>query len=129
MRKILAIGLLALSLGGCQTVQLPSLNLSSTVAMNAVYGVENAYGVAITAANAAKSLPLCLTGTTPSATNICVKRSFIVGLQPKVAKARTTVNNMVAFQRAYPTLDITNVLSAAQTAVSDLQSFLASGAQ
>jgi uncharacterized protein HemX len=97
--------------------------------MNTVYGVENAYGVATTAANAAKSLQLCLTGTVPSATNICVKRSFIAGLQPKVSKARQAVNNMVAFQKAYPTLDVTNVMSAAQTAVSNLQSFLASGTQ
>lgn len=129
MKKLLIVAALALGLAGCQTVGLPSLNLNTAVAMNTVYGVENAYGVAITAADAAKSLPLCATGTTPGATNICVKRSFIVGLQPKVSKARQAVNNMVAFQKAYPTLDVTNVLSAAQTAVSDLQSFLASGAQ
>jgi uncharacterized lipoprotein YajG len=115
-----------LALAGCQTT-LPSLNISNAVALNTVYGIENAYGIAVNAANAYKALPLCKTGTRPSATNICAKRSVIVNLQAAMARARIAVNNLVAFQRAYPALDITNFVAAAQTALADVQAVLASG--
>jgi hypothetical protein len=126
MKRLFLVAALGLTLGGCAA--LPSVNLSSAVAMNTVYGVENAYGVAIAAANTYKSLPLCQTGTVISFTNPCAKRSLIVRLQASAARARTAVNNMVAFQKAYPTVDVTNVLSAAQAAVQHLQQTLA-GAQ
>lgn len=129
MRKLFACAVLfvGLALAGCQTV-LPSLNLNNAVALNTVYGLENAYGIAVNAANAYKALPLCKTGTTPSATNICAKRSVIVNLQAAVSRARVAVNNVVNFQKTYPTVDITNVISAAQTALYDVQTVLASGA-
>jgi hypothetical protein len=98
------------------------------MALNTVYGLENAYGLAVNAANAYKALPLCKTGTTPSATNICAKRSVIVNLQGAMSRARLAVNNAVAFQKAYPTLDVTNVVAAAQTALSNVQAVLVSGA-
>ena len=130
MRKLLALAAMicGLALAGCQTA-LPSINISNAVAMNTVYGIENAYGIAVNAANAYKALPLCATGTKPSATNICAKRSVIVNLQSAMARARTAVNNLVAFQKAYPTLDITNAVSAAQIALYDVQAVIASGAQ
>lgn len=134
MRKLLACAALAfglafsLALAGCQTV-LPSLNLNTTVTLNTVYGIENAYGVAVNAANAYKALPLCRTGTLPSAANICAKRSVIVNLQSAMRRARVAVNNLVNFQKTYPSVDITNVLSAARTALIDVQQVLASGAQ
>jgi len=100
MRKLIAVAAMicGLALVGCQTA-LPSLNISNAVAMNTVYGIENAYGTAVNAANAYKALPLCATGTKPSATNICAKRSVIVNLRSAMARARTAVNNLVAFQR------------------------------
>ncbi len=130
MRKLFAVAAMicGLALAGCQTT-LPTINISNAVALNTVYGVVNAYGLAVTAADAYKALPLCATGTKPSATNICAKRSVIVNLQSAMARARTAVNNLVAFQKTYPTLDITNAVSAAQTALYDVQSVLASGAQ
>ena len=129
MRTIYAAAVLmaGLMLAGCQTT-LPTLNISNAVALNTVYGIENAYGIAVNAANAYKALPLCKTGTRPSATNICAKRSVIVNLQVAMRRARTAVNNLVAFQRAYPTLDISNFVAAAQTALADVQAVLASGA-
>lgn len=129
MRMIYAAAVLmaGLMLAGCQTT-LPTLNISNAVALNTVYGIENAYGIAVNAANAYKALPLCKTGTRPSATNICAKRSVIVNLQVAMRRARTAVNNLVAFQRAYPTLDISNFVAAAQTALADVQAVLASGA-
>ena len=118
---------LSLALANCTTV-LPSVSISNAVALNTVYGVANAYGIAVNAANAYKALPLCATGTRPSATNICAKRSVIVNLQSAMSRARLAVNNAVAFQKAYPTLDVTNVVAAAQAALSDVQAVLASGA-
>ncbi len=130
MRKfsLVILALTGMALAGCQTT-LPSLNISNSVALNTVYGVENAYGVALAAANAYKALPLCKTGTTPSPSNICAKRSVIVNLQAAILKAKIAVNNAVVFQRDYPTVDITNVISAAQTALLSVQQILASGGQ
>ncbi|CEG08456.1 hypothetical protein BN961_01871 [Afipia felis] len=129
MRNLQVAAALALSLAlaNCTTV-LPSVSISNAVALNTVYGVANAYGIAVNAANAYKALPLCATGTRPSATNICAKRSVIVNLQGAMSRARLAVNNAVAFQKAYPTLDVTNVVAAAQAALSDVQAVLASGA-
>ncbi|GAA3855217.1 hypothetical protein AFIC_002063 [[Pseudomonas] carboxydohydrogena] len=129
MRNLQVVAALAVSLAlaNCTTV-LPSVNISNAIALNTVYGVANAYGIAVNAANAYKALPLCATGTRPSATNICAKRSVIVNLQGAMSRARLAVNNAVAFQKAYPTLDVTNVVAAAQAALSDVQAVLASGA-
>lgn len=129
MRNLHVVAALAVSLAlaNCTTV-LPSVNISNAIALNTVYGVANAYGIAVNAANAYKALPLCATGTRPSATNICAKRSVIVNLQGAMSRARLAVNNAVAFQKAYPTLDVTNVVAAAQAALSDVQAVLASGA-
>lgn len=130
MRKLLACAVLALglALAACQTV-LPSLNLNTAVALNTIYGIENAYGVAVNAANAYKALPLCRTGTVLGPANICAKRSVIVTLQGAMRRARVAVNNLVNFQKTYPTVDITNVLSAARSALLDVQQVLASGVQ
>jgi hypothetical protein len=131
MRKLVVATALVsgLALAGCQTVSLPSLNLNTAVARNTVYGIENAYGVAVNAANAYKALPLCRTGTLPGATNICARRSVIERLQAAMLKAHLAVNNLVALQKAYPSVDITNALSAAQSALVAVQQILASGAQ
>jgi hypothetical protein len=131
MRKFAAAVALVsgLALAGCQTASLPSLNLNTAVALNTIYGIENAYGVAVNAANAYKALPLCRTGSVPGATNICAKRSVIERLQAAMRKARLAVNNLVALQRAYPSVDITNALAAAQSALIGVQQVLASGAR
>lgn len=131
MRKLVAaIALVSgLVLAACQTASLPSLNLNTAVTLNTIYGIENAYGVAVNAANAYKALPLCRTGSVPGATNICAKRSVIERLQAAMRKARLAVNNLVALQKAYPSIDITNALAAAQSALIGVQQVLASGAQ
>ena len=131
MRKLVATIVLVsgLALAGCQTTSLPSLNLNTAVTLNTIYGIENAYGVAVNAANAYKALPLCRTGAAPSAANICAKRSVIERLQVAMRKARLAVNNLVALQKSYPSVDITNALAAAQSALIGVQQILASGAR
>jgi len=130
MRKHFAVAVLASGflLAGCQTT-LPSFNLGTAVTLNTVYGIENAYGVAVNAANAYKALPLCSTGSVPSANNVCAKRSVIVNLQAAMRRAQIAVNNAVMFQKTYPTVDVTNVIGAARSALLDVQQILASGAQ
>jgi hypothetical protein len=82
MRKLYGAATLMLgfALTGCQTV-LPSLSLDNAVTLNTVYGIENAYGIAVNAVNAYKALPLCKTGTSPGATNICAERSVVGNLK------------------------------------------------
>lgn len=130
MRKpVAAIAVVCgLTLAGCQTVALPSLNLNSVAALNTVYGIQNAFGVAVNSANAYRALPLCRTGTGPGVANICAKRSVIERLQAAMRKARLAVNNLVALQKAYPSVDITNALAAARSALIVVQHILASGA-
>ncbi|HEU4804282.1 MAG TPA: hypothetical protein VFS91_00480 [Nitrobacter sp.] len=131
MRKLVAAiaVVCGLALAGCQTVALPSLNMNTAVTLNTIYGIENAYGVAVNAANAYKALPLCRTGTVPGAANICARRSVIERLQAAMRKARLAVNNLVELQKAYPSVDITNALSAARSALIGVQQVLISGAQ
>jgi flagellar biosynthesis/type III secretory pathway ATPase len=50
-------------------------------------------------------------------------------LQTAMLKAHLAVNNLVALQKTYPSVDITNALSAAQSALVAVQQILASGAQ
>ena len=130
MRKLVAtIAVVSgLALAGCQTVSLPSLNLNTAVSLNTVYGIENAFGVAVNAANAYKALPLGRTGTEPGVANICAKRSVIERSQSAMRKARLAVNNLVALQKAYPSVDITNALAAARSALIVVQQILLSGA-
>lgn len=131
MRKFVVAALAAggLALAGCQTVELPSLNLNTAVSLNTIYGIENAYGVAVAAANAYKTLPLCRTGTVPSTTNVCAKRSTLVSLQAGMRKARVAVDNLVALHKTYPSVDLTNALAAARAALSGIQQTLATGVQ
>jgi hypothetical protein len=130
MRKLVAtIAVVSgLAMAGCQTVALPSLNLNTAVSLNTVYGIENAFGVAVNAANAYKALPLCRTGTEPGVANICAKRSVIERLQYAMRKARLAVNNLVALRKAYPSVDITNAIAAARSALIVVQQILLSGA-
>ncbi|ABA04447.1 hypothetical protein Nwi_1185 [Nitrobacter winogradskyi Nb-255] len=130
MRKLVAAiaVVCGLALAGCQTVALPSLNLNSAASLNTVYGIQNAFGVAVNAANAYRALPLCRTGTGPGMINICAKRSVIERLQSAMRKARLAVNNLVALQKAYPSVDISNAFAAARSALIAVQQILASGA-
>jgi hypothetical protein len=83
MRKLIAVAAMicGFALSGCQTT-LPSVNISNAVALNTVYGIENGYGIAVNAANAYKALPLCATGTKPSATLASINAATDKFLEP-----------------------------------------------
>jgi len=119
-----ALMIASLLLGGCAKT-LPSINLSNTVTLNTMASIEASYGIALSGERAYKSLPLCKTGTTATVTNPCAKRSIIITLQAADRKAIAAIDRANTFIKTYPTVDATNVLSAASTAVGDLKSLLA----
>ena len=128
MRKLVAAAavICGLALAGCQTTSLPSLNLNTAVALNTIYGIENAYGVAVNAANAYKALPLCKTGTVPGATTICAKRSMVERLQVARGAPRGQQHGRVAEDlsiRRY------HQRALGRAALIGVQQVLASGAQ
>jgi hypothetical protein len=63
------------------------------------------------------------------AVTINARRRLIERLQTAMRRARLAVNNLVALQKAYPSIDVTNALAAAQSALIGVQQVLASGAQ
>lgn len=126
MRKFIFVSIIGLTLAGCAGATLPSLDLNTSVTRNTLYSVEGSYGIALSGERAYKALPLCLTGTTINFTNLCAKRSTIVKLQAADRVAISAIKNANAFIKAYPTLDATNVISAAQQAVGSLQQVVAS---
>ena len=125
MKKIFAIALLCVGLAGCGGGKLlPKLDLNTSVTLNTMLGMESAYGIALSGERAYKALPLCLTGTKATVTNPCAQRSVIVRLQAADRKAISAIQQANAFIKAYPTVDASNVISAARTAVSALQGIL-----
>lgn len=123
MKRLLAIGLLSLSLAGCAT---SSVKLNTTVSLNTLLGAESAYGIALSAERAYKRLPLCQTGTVATALNPCAQRSIVVKLQAADRQAISAINAANAFIKTYPTVDASNVISAAESAVGTLQTILSS---
>lgn len=107
--------LLVLALAGCATMNNP-------ISQNSLANIEATYGVALSAANAYRNLPLCKTGTTTSLTNVCARRSIVVKIQSAVTKAQAADLQLRAFVKNNPTLDASSLISALQSAVAFLQS-------
>lgn len=120
MKRLIALAF-ALGLAGCNA---PTLNLASQVNLNTLEGVVSAYGIVVNTENQLKQLPLCKTGVNPSASNICIKRSVIVKLQAADRIANATVNQAVAFVKANPTVDPTQYVAAAQSALLSAQTII-----
>jgi hypothetical protein len=127
MRKLFVITVLALAvgLGGCAKT-LPSLDLTSSVTLNTMQSIEASYGIALSGERAYKALPLCRTGTVATVTEPCAQRSLVVRLQAADRKALSAIQQANAFIKKYPTVDATNVISAAATAVGALKNLLSS---
>lgn len=122
MKKLSLVCALALTLAGCAAM--PSLQIGTAVTFNTLEGVEAAYGVALNFERQYKALPLCLTGTLPSISNICARRSVIVRLQAADRKAVAAIRAAADFVRRYPNIDPSNVISAASAAVGTIQTIL-----
>lgn len=116
MKRFLIMALVGLSLAGCAG-RLPSLNLNTTVTLNTMLGIESAYGIALSAERSYKEL--CRAKVIPSDCRVVVVR-----LQQADAKAIQSIKSANNFIKSYPTIDATNVIGAAQSAVSNLQAIL-----
>lgn len=119
MRKLLALTAVALSLAACNP--LPTVNIANSVNLNTLEGIVSGYGILLNQEILLKAQPLCKTGTVPSISNLCVKRSTIVRLQGADKVANATVNQAVLFTKNNPTVDPTQYISAASSALSSLQ--------
>jgi hypothetical protein len=123
MKKIILALTLTIALAGCAG-KLPTLNLASSVNLNTLEGVVAGYGIAVNQEKLYKAQPLCRTGTTPSITNICAKRSTIVRLQAADRIANSAVNQAVLFAKNNPTVDPSSYTSAAAQALSAFESVI-----
>lgn len=104
----------ALFLGGCSPFELPSIDISTPVTRNTLYGAVNGYGVALSAANTYK--------------NLCVQqladagcRGRVVAMQKADAKASARIDAANKFIKTYPTVDAGNLISAASAAVTEFK--------
>lgn len=116
MRKMLLAGACMLVLTGCAG-KLPSLDLNTTISRNTLLSAESAYGVALSGARTYKAL--CQSKAVPPSCHDVVAR-----LQAADARVIAAIRNAVAFVRAYPTVDATNVVQAAIAAVGNFQSIV-----
>ena len=109
MKKLTTLAL-ALVLSACASIQNP-------VSRNQLYGIEAAYGVALSAAVGYRNLPLCHRGESPTLYNICAQRSVILALQAADRKAEVAIAEANDFVRNYPTLNAAQAIQAASNAV------------
>lgn len=126
MKRLFLVLTLALGLSGC--AGMPSIQIGTAVTFNTLEGVEAAYGVALNFERQYKALALCKTGTLPSVSNICARRSVIVRLQAADKQAVAAITAAADFTRRYPTVDPSNVISAASAAVGAIQTILSNEA-
>lgn len=121
MKRLIPL-LLAFSLAACSS--LPTINLANSVNLNTLEGVVSGYGILANQEQLLMAQPLCKTGTAPSITNICVKRSQKLAIQTFDKNANSAVNVAVAFVNKNPTIDPTQYISAASQALTALQGVL-----
>jgi hypothetical protein len=109
----------ASTLAGCVTLG----TVTNPINQSEVFQLENAYGVAQSAAVAYTALPRCAAGTHATATTICSEHAIIVTLATDDQKARLALTALESFARNpanYPGLSYVGLLKAAQLAVSTL---------
>jgi hypothetical protein len=123
MKRLAIVLALGISLAGCA-----SLRIGSAITFNTLEGVEAAYGTVLSFERQYKALPLCKTGTLPNVSNICARRSVIKSLQAADRKAITALTAATTFVRNYPSLDASNVIGAAASAVAGIQAILSTEA-
>ena len=108
----------ALSLSGCALFQ----SMSNPINTTTLYDLEAGYYTAQQIALAYKALPLCQTGTQPSVSNICAKRSVIVVIQANARKAQAALAALRDFVKNNPTLNAASLISATQLAIAGFES-------
>lgn len=118
--KLAAIGLVCLTVTGCA-----SLGINTVTSRNTLYAVTNAYGVALSVASGYKALPTCAAGVKATPQNLCKDLTILARLKAADEKLVKQISDADLFIKTYPTLDATNVIGAAETALASLQAVLA----
>lgn len=114
MKRIIIASLLGLALSACALFQ----GVQNPLNTNRLAAAESAYGIALSAAVAYRSLPLCKAGTNATLANVCARRDVVIKMQAADKIAQVSLKTASQFVRANPTLDATSLISAVESAVS-----------
>ena len=130
MKKIIAVVLIAFSLGGCATSPFTErlglfASVQNPVSKDDFYIAKTAYAaLALPVANY-RELPLCKKSKPFSLAYICAKRSVIVQLQNFDAKAYEALTVADEYIASNQTLNLASVISAAKIAVAAYKKYAA----
>lgn len=122
MKKLLAVFLIAFSLGGCATSPFSErinlfASIQNPISTNDFYYAKTAYAaLALPVANY-RELPLCKKSKPFSLSNICAKRSVIVKLQELDIKAHDALITADEYIASNQTVNLASFISAAKIAV------------
>ena len=122
MKKIIAVFLIAFSLGGCASGDIANrfnlfTSIQNPVSTDDFYYAKTAYAaLALPVANY-RELPLCKKSKPFSLAYICARRSVIVKLQEFDAKAYEALTTADAYIASNQTVNLASVISAAKLAV------------
>ena len=128
MKKLIAVVLIAFSLGGCASNPFTDrINLfaaiQNPISKDDFYYAKTAYAaLALPVANY-RELPLCKKSKPFSLAYICAKRSVIVKLQELDAKAYEALTVAEDYINSNQTINLTSVISAAKIAVATYKKY------
>jgi len=128
MKKLLAVFLIAFSLGGCASNDIANrfnlfASVQNPISTDDFYLAKTAYAaLALPVANY-RELPLCKKSKPFSLTNICAKRSVIVKLQDLDNKAYDALATAEAYINSNQTLNLASLISAAKIAVNTYKKY------
>ena len=130
MKKLIAVVLIAFSLGGCASNPFTDrINLfaaiQNPISKDDFYYAKTAYAaLALPVANY-RELPLCKKSKPFSLAYICAKRSVIVKLQDLDNKAYDALATAEAYINSNQTLNLASLISAAKIAVDTYKKYAA----
>lgn len=122
MKKLLAVVLIAFSLGGCASGDIANrfnlfASVQNPISNDDFYYVKATYAaLALPVANY-RELPLCKKSKPFSLAHICARRSVIVQLQELDAKAYDALKAAEEYIASNQTLNLASIISAAKIAV------------
>lgn len=122
MKKLLAVFLIAFSLGGCASGDIANrfnlfASVQNPISTDDLYYAKTVYAaLALPVANY-RELPLCKKSKPFSLSNICSKYSVVVKLQELDAKAYETLTTVDEYIASNQTVNLASLISAAKIAV------------
>lgn len=128
MKKLLAVFLIAFSLGGCASNPFTDrinlfASIQNPISTDDFYLAKTAYAsLALPVANY-RELPLCKKSKPFSLAYICAKRSVIVKLQDLDSKAYDALATAEAYINSNQTLNLASLISAAKIAVNTYKKY------